>query len=90
MAGIALITLTGCGEPRQSAVQSVPNEPGLYVVHYRWREVEERFGKDKRTMVPNYLVERNLVPSECVGGVTFVRGNELRGGGAWAEFRCRD
>lgn len=98
--GLALIALTfplvGCGgsfdiySPGQIHRTVRTLGTGLYEVSYRWREVAEQYGKDRKTAVPEYLKAKGLVPLECARGVAVIRGGEVEGGGGWAEFRCKE
>lgn len=89
-----VLPLIGCGSgfdiysPGQihRTVQLI--RPGVYIVDYKWREVSEQFGKDKEVAIPKYLEEKGLIPPECGGEVTVIRGGGVENGGGWAEFRC--
>ena len=90
------VSLAGCGgsfdiySPGQIHRTVRSQGPGLYVVSYKWPYVEDHFGKDRATAVPEYLKMKGLVPPECTQGVTVIRGGEVEGGGGWAEFRCKE
>jgi hypothetical protein len=92
---LAIAPLTACGgsfdiySPSQihRTVRSL--ESGHYVVYYKWRPVEETYGKDRAAAIPEYLKAMGIVPSECTRGVIVIRGGETEGGGGWAEFRCK-
>ena len=92
----SIFPLVGCGgsfdnySPSQIHRTVQLRMPGLYVVYYEWPYVEEHFGKDRATAVPEYLKAKNLVPSECLRGVIVTRGGEGEGGKGWAEFRCKE
>jgi len=80
--------LLGCsGVPKECRVRYLAD--GLYHVGYKWRHVEEVFGKDRKIAVPAYLEAERLVPADCTRGVTVVRGGEARGGWGLAVVRCK-
>jgi len=87
--------LVGCGgsfdiySPGQIHRTVQSRGAGIYVVYYEWPYVEDRFGKNRATAVPEYLQEKGLIPPECMQGVTVIRGGEAEGGKGWAEFRCK-
>jgi len=91
---VAGILLCGCGpsfdiySPDQIHRTVRVLGPGHYVVSYKWRYVEENFGKDRATAIPAYLKAKGIVPPDCSRGITVIRGGETEGGGGWTEFRC--
>ena len=92
---LVAVSLTACGgsfdiySPSQIHRTVQLRGLDLYVVYYDWPYVEEHFGRDRATYVPKYLKAKNLIPPECLQGVTVTRGGEGEGGKGWAEFRCK-
>lgn len=62
---------------------------GVYIIDYKWTRMKEAYAKSRSSAVRKYLRENDLIPSECVHGVSVVRSGETEGGWGWSEFQCK-
>lgn len=99
--GVTVIDVSGGGAPSASARVRCAGEytripphsvrysgNGIYLVVFPVDATGEKFGKDTISKIPAYMRSKNLVPPECIHGITVI---DVMGGGspeATAQVRC--